>query len=107
MENSTEDFSRRNMLSILGILAVNSTLKAQQLHVDGGLAEIADKKAPDRKTPIVPPGALSARNMKNHCTACQLCVSACPNNILVPSGKLAAFMQPEMTFETDTVVRMC
>jgi polyferredoxin len=99
MENSTEDFSRRNMLSILGILAVNSTLKAQQLHVDGGLAEIADKKAPDRKTPIVPPGALSARNMKNHCTACQLCVSACPNNILVPSGKLAAFMQPEMTFE--------
>lgn len=99
MENSTEDFSRRNMLSILGILAVNSTLKAQQLHVDGGLAEIADKKAPDRKTPIVPPGALSARNMKNHCTACQLCVSACPNNILVPSGKLAAFMQPEITFE--------
>lgn len=36
MENSTEDFSRRNMLSILGILAVNSTLKAQQLHVDSG-----------------------------------------------------------------------
>ena len=37
--------------------------------------------------------------MNQHCTACQLCVSACPNNILVPSNKLATLMQPEMTYE--------
>jgi ferredoxin len=98
----TEDkggFSRRNMLTLLGTVAVASTVKAQQLHVDGGLAEIVDKKRPERKNSIVPPGALSIKNMKNHCTACQLCVSACPNNILVPSTKLATFMQPEITFE--------
>lgn len=98
----TEDkggFSRRNMLTLLGTVAVASTVKAQQLHVDGGLAEIVDKKRPERKNPIVPPGALSIKNMKNHCTACQLCVSACLNNILVPSTKLATFLQPEITFE--------
>ena len=37
--------------------------------------------------------------MKRKCTACQLCVSSCPNNILRPSGKLETFMQPEMSFE--------
>ena len=99
IDDDSEGFSRRNMLTLLGTVAVTSTIKAQQLHVDGGLAEIEDKKVPDRKTPVVPPGALSARNMKNHCTACQLCVSACPNNILIPSKKLETFMQPEITFE--------
>ncbi len=91
--------TRRNALSLVGLMAVGSTIKAQQLHVDGGLATIEDKKRPVRKTPIVPPGALSAKNMKDHCSACQLCVSACPNNILRPSDKLTTFMQPEMSFE--------
>jgi len=91
--------TRRNVLSILGMLAITGTIKAQQLHVDGGLAEIEDKKIPNRKTPIVPAGAIAARHMKRHCTACQLCVSACPNNVLRPSTKLETFMQPEMSFE--------
>lgn len=98
-ETGKKDFTRRNLLSVLGLMAVTGTIKAQQLHVDGGLAEIQDKKRPKRLTPLVPPGAMSAQNMKDHCTACQLCVSACPNSILVPSRKLATFMQPEMTFE--------
>jgi len=98
--NDAGSLSRRKALTILGMVAASGTIKAQQLQqVDGGLAEIEDKKIPNRKTPIVPPGALSAQNMKSHCTACQLCVSACPNNILRPSNKLATFMQPEMSFE--------
>jgi ferredoxin len=99
IENDTEGLSRRSVLSVLGMMAVAGTVKAQQLHVDGGLAEIEDKKIPERKTPVVPPGALSVENMKSKCTACQLCVSACPNNILRPSNKLTTFMQPEMSFE--------
>ena len=98
-EGKTDGFSRRNMLSLLGAITVASTLKAQLLHVDGGLAKIEDKKIPHRKTPIVPPGAVSAKNMENKCTACQLCVSACPNNVLRPSNKLETLMQPEMSFE--------
>ncbi|MDR0418860.1 MAG: 4Fe-4S dicluster domain-containing protein [Prevotellaceae bacterium] len=91
--------TRRNALSILGMLALASTVRAQQLQVDGGLATIEDKKRPNRKTPIVPPGALGAKNMKAHCTACQFCVSACPNNILRPSNNMSTLMQPEVSFE--------
>lgn len=91
--------SLRNFLSLIGMMLFTYTMKAQQLHVDGGLADIEDKKVPDRKTPVVPPGAQSLQNMNKHCTACQLCVSLCPNNILRPSETLSTFMQPEISFE--------
>ena len=95
----TYDESRRNFLSLIGMMTIAGTVQAQKLHVDGGLAVIEDKKVPVRKTPVIPPGAQSLRNLNSHCTACQLCVSACPNNVLRPSEKLATFMQPEMSFE--------
>ena len=69
------------------------------MKVDGGLATIEDKAIPNRKTPIVPPGAESIRNFYQHCTACQLCVSVCPNNILRPSTDLIKLMQPEASYE--------
>ena len=70
-----------------------------KIKVDGSLAEIEEKKIPQRETPITPPGSVSAYNMNRHCTACQLCVSACPNNVLRPSTDPMRFMQPEMSFE--------
>ena len=82
------------------LLAVGSAAMAQaKIKVDGGLAEIENKKAPRRVTPIMPPGALSVRNVQQHCTGCQLCVSACPNNVLRPSSDPLRLMQPEMSFE--------
>lgn len=97
--NATKDLSRRNLLTLLGTIALSGLAKAQEKHVDGGLATIEDKKIPDRKTSVLPPGASAAQNMKAHCTACQLCVSACPNDVLRPSSRLETFMQPEMSFE--------
>ena len=99
-KNKHNGISRRHAFSIAGAMAVGSAIKAQQqLQADGGLAPIEDKKAPSRETPVVPPGALGLSNMKKRCTACQLCVSSCPNNVLRPSDKLGTFMQPEMSFE--------
>jgi formate hydrogenlyase subunit 6/NADH:ubiquinone oxidoreductase subunit I len=104
--SAKKGISRRKFFSIAALAAAASpaALKAQRvervlLQVDGGLADIEDKKRPDRKTPILPPGAKDARNMKRNCVACQLCVSACPNDVLHPSAKLATLMQPEMTYE--------
>ena len=93
------DASRRQFLAVTAMAAATSAVKAQKKKVDGGLAVIEDKKVPERVTPIVPPGALSLRNMASHCTACQLCVSACPNDVLRPSTKLATLMQPELSYE--------
>ena len=67
--------------------------------VDGGLAPLIDKKNPKRATSIVPAGARGLRHFAQHCTACQLCVSVCPNQILRPSGDLKRLMQPEMSYE--------
>ena len=93
------DNTRRSFLSATAVLAATSMVKAQEKKVDGGLAVVEDKKIPVRATPIVPPGAWSARHFARHCTACQLCVSACPNNVLRPSTELMKLMQPEMSYE--------
>ena len=97
--NQPVSSERRAMLTG-AVLAVGTAAMAQaKIKVDGGLAEIENKKAPRRITPIMPPGGLSVRNVQQHCTACQLCVSACPNNVLRPSSDPLRFMQPEMSFE--------
>lgn len=93
------DDSRRAFLSATAILATTTALKAQDKKVDGGLAAIEEKKIPERATAITPPGSMSARNFAQHCTACQLCVSVCPNQVLRPSSDLTRLMQPEMSYE--------
>lgn len=93
------DVARRSFLSATAVLAATSAIRAQEKKVDGGLAVIEDRKIPVRATPIVPPGAWSARLFAGHCTACQLCVSACPDNVLRPSTDLQKLMQPEMSYE--------
>lgn len=93
------DDARRSFLTAAALVTSAVTLKAQEKKVDGGLALIEDKKIPERTTHLVPPGALSARNFSSHCTACQLCVSVCPNEVLRPSAGLMTLMQPEMSYE--------
>ena len=93
------DSSRRSFLSITAMLAGSAAVKAQEMKVDGGLAVIQKKKIPHRSTRIVPAGSGSIRNFENHCTACQLCVSVCPNQVLRPSAGIMTLMQPEMSYE--------
>ena len=93
------DLSRRSFLTLTGTAVAAAALKAQEKTTDGGLAVIEDKQVPERKTPITPPGSLSARNLQQHCTACQLCIANCPNHVLRPSQSLDRFMQPEMGYE--------
>ncbi len=90
---------RRGFLSIGALFVATAALKGQEKKVDGGLAVIEDKKIPNREWAPVPPGAQSYRNFTRRCTACQLCVSACPNQILRPSSNLSNWMQPEMSYE--------
>lgn len=91
--------TRRAFFSSSVALLTTAILHAQEKKVDGGLADIKNKKIPERATPILPPGSRSAHYFAQHCTACQLCVSVCSNNVLRPSSDLNYFMQPKMSYE--------
>ena len=93
------DTGRRSFLLGLAVASTAAALAQEEKKVDGGLAAIEDKVAPERLTPITPPGSLSAQHFARHCTACQLCVSNCPNGVLRPSTDLSTFMQPTMSYE--------
>jgi len=101
------DQSRRQFLGILGGLAVAGTVKVQAQKMDGGLAHIEKKKVPARALPVRPAGSISLRHFEQHCTACQLCVSACPNKVLRPSQDLSRWMQPELQFDEGYCMVTC
>lgn len=93
------DDSRRGFLAVTALVAASAVVRAEEKTVDGGLAAIVDKKKPVRRTRITPPGSRSYRNFTSKCTACQLCISNCPNNVLRPSVEVSTFMQPEVSYE--------
>lgn len=93
------DTGRRAMLIGAGVMASASALAQQKKKLDGGLAPLVDKKPPVRHTPLAPPGSKGIWHLSDHCTACQLCVAECPNDVLRPSTSLSRFMQPQMSYE--------
>ncbi|MBQ4279935.1 MAG: 4Fe-4S binding protein [Rikenellaceae bacterium] len=70
------------------------------------LASLASGKAPAdyarRSLNPMPPGAIDAARFRRTCTACQLCISKCPSQVLKPAlleNGLEGIMQPMMKFE--------
>ena len=98
-EGTVPEGGRRSFLLASAMLTTAAIAQKKDKMMDGGLAEIQDKVAPERQTPLVPPGALSLRNMEQRCTGCQLCISECPNQVLRPSSDLLHLMQPVMSYE--------
>lgn len=98
-ENQEGATSRRTFIATAVAVTAAAKLKAEEKTVDGVLGEIEDKKRYSRQTPICPPGAESLKNLQQHCTGCQLCVSACPNSVLHPSADLLHYLQPTLSYE--------
>lgn len=92
------DPSKRSFL-LASAMMTTAALAQEAKMTDGGLADIEDKVAPERQTPLTPPGSLSAANMSKKCTGCQLCVSECPNQVLRPGTNWMSIMQPTMSYE--------
>ena len=98
---NTESVDTAKRAFLIGsTVALGTAVFAQEKKVvDGGLAAIEDKVAPERTTPIVPAGAGTLDRFRRHCTGCQLCVSQCPNDVLRPSTDLKHLMQPVISYE--------
>ena len=98
-KNVSVDASKRSFLLASALVSTAAMAQKKEKLMDGGLADIEDKVAPERQTPLTPPGSLSFDHYAQHCTGCQLCVSECPNQVLRPSSDLMHLMLPEMSYE--------
>ena len=98
-DSSEVDTSKRSFLLASALISTAALAQKKEKLMDGGIAELEDKVAPERQTPLSPPGSLSFQNLSTRCTGCQLCVSECPNQVLRPSSDLVHLMQPTMSYE--------
>lgn len=98
-ENGPDKGRRSFIATSLALVGTGIVAGGQNKRLDGGLAEVLDKKSPIRSERPVPFGAKSVDSFYSRCTACQLCVSACPNEVLRPSTDLEHLLQPQMGYE--------
>lgn len=103
---STEaDHGRRKAVSAIGLLLISifgstRSLKAQDVPQNTKPTEIE----PEKHFAVTPPGSLGIEHFTSTCTACHLCISACPTKVLQPSFLeygLTGLMQPHMDYVTN------
>jgi len=99
ISSSSATKGRRAFLTGAALGLGTIVLKAQDKKTDGGFATVLPKQQLKRETPVTPPGSKSVKDFYRRCTACQLCISACPNKVLRPSSDFDRLMQPEMGYE--------
>jgi polyferredoxin len=64
----------------------------------------------NRTSPVCPPGAGKIDDFNKGCTACSLCISACPNGVLQPAFKqygISGIMQPVMDYHKSFCTYNC
>ncbi len=94
---------RKLLLTFLALIAGKKiyALKKNRMP-DNNKGLIINKK----EHPVAPPGAGSIERFNEICTACSLCITACPTGVLQPALTeygLSGFMQPHM----DYLVNYC
>ncbi|WP_043584839.1 4Fe-4S binding protein [Geminisphaera colitermitum] len=93
--------SRRAFLGTLTTGALTVVAARTGTH-DHGETDANGSSEKSRKT-VAPPGARSIDRFVAQCTACQLCVSACPSHVLEPAvfgyGSLEGLMKPRLNFD--------
>lgn len=93
------DMARRRVLvASLGALGLPSFARAAGTR-ETVIPALSRKERPLREVPVIPPGASGLTTFKKQCTACQLCVSACPNQVLRAFDHGTGLLQPALSFE--------
>ena len=73
--SSPVDTSKRSFLLASALVTTAAMAQKKEKLMDGGLADIEDKVAPKRQSPLTPPGSLSVVHYAQHCTGCPaLCI---------------------------------
>ncbi|MBN1472437.1 MAG: 4Fe-4S dicluster domain-containing protein [Syntrophaceae bacterium] len=67
-----------------------------------GLRNLLGTAHASENPPITPPGSVGINHFTRACTACHLCVSACPTKVITPSFSeygISGMLQPRMNYE--------
>lgn len=99
------DASRRRIFKNTGVLALGTFAAGRDSLVTTGRKETIPAAVPViREYPVTPPGAIGQERFNKYCTACHLCVSACPTQVLQPAYLmygLKGILQPRMDYITS------
>ncbi len=104
------DESRRRMVvgSVLMLFGMSSVSKAQEKPVPVPKKPSTVKE--NKTSSVCPPGGISIEKFNKVCTACSLCITACPNGVLQPAFKeygLTGMMQPVMNYHRSFCTYNC
>ena len=101
-KSQEHDTNKRNFFKNIGLFLLGTQvgLKAQEKIIE----VYKENTTPViRNSAVSPPGSISIENFTDHCTACHLCVSSCPTQVLQPSFLeygIFGIMQPRMDYIT-------
>ncbi len=110
VEPAAADKSRRKFVagSVLMLFGISQFVKGQEKNTP---VPTKESKVKENKTsPICPPGAGSIEHFTKFCTACSLCITACPNKVLQPALRqygIAGMMQPVMDYHKSFCTFNC
>ena len=92
---------RRVALAGLTTLLVSPLERALAANVreEQDIPALRHKKRRTHAVPVLPPGAMGVRHFFSLCTGCQLCVTACPHDVLRSRDQGTGLLQPAMSFE--------
>jgi ferredoxin len=94
------DSGRRQVLKSSVLPALGMFLPVAHSESSEGKAESGYRE--NRKHPISPPGSQSVERFTSLCTACHLCISNCPTQVLYPSFLeygISGVFQPRMNYD--------
>jgi len=109
-EQKTDESKRRFVAgSLMMLLGISQFAKAQEKkNVPVPKKESTVKES--KTSPVCPPGAGSIKDFTKNCTACSLCIAACPNKVLQPAVKqygIIGLMQPVMDYHRSFCTYNC
>ena len=91
--NNRRKFFADTAVMSVGVLSLTNKVFGEE--IKEGMVPVV------KEYPVTPPGSQSIEHFNNFCTACHLCVSACPTHVLQPSVTeygLMGLFQPRMDY---------
>jgi ferredoxin len=99
-DDKRRDLIRRSLTAMASLAGMSMLAQGRGY----GLRRFNQPLPVKKEYPVSPPGSISFDHFNGSCTACHLCVNACPTHVIRPSFLeygLAGIMQPRMDYHAS------